>query len=61
MSYLTLGTSIVLEVFAITETRIALLSFEPTRSMGRRITLDEYLKAFTDEETESVPNASVSA
>jgi hypothetical protein len=25
--------------------------------MGRRITLDEYLKAFTDEETESVQEA----
>jgi hypothetical protein len=25
--------------------------------MGRRITLDEYLKAFTDEETESVQQA----
>ena len=25
--------------------------------MGRRMTLDEYLKAFTDEETESVPDA----
>ena len=25
--------------------------------MGRRITLDEFLKAFTDEETESVPDA----
>ena len=25
--------------------------------MGRRMTLDEFLKAFTDEETESVPDA----
>jgi hypothetical protein len=25
--------------------------------MGRRMTLDEYLEAFTDEETESVPDA----
>lgn len=25
--------------------------------MGRHLTLDEYLKAFTDEETESVPEA----
>ena len=25
--------------------------------MGRQMTLDEYLKAFTDEETESVPDA----
>ena len=25
--------------------------------MGRRITLDQFLKAFTDEETESVPDA----
>lgn len=25
--------------------------------MGRRITLDDFLKAFTDEETESVPDA----
>src|ERR1044072_6184183 len=34
--------------------------FEPSsrgEDMGRRLTLDEYLKAFTDEETESVQEA----
>src|SRR5690349_21014296 len=52
-----LGTSIVLLVFAFTETRITLLNFERGENMGRRMTLDEYLEAFTDEETESVPDA----
>lgn len=33
------------------------MNFEGKEDMGRHMTLDEYLKAFTDEETESVPDA----
>ena len=33
------------------------MNFEGEEEMGRHMTLDEFLKAFTDEETESVSDA----
>ena len=52
-----LGTSVVLVVFAISENDDRFLKFEREEQMGRYMTLDEFLKAFTDEETESVSDA----